>query len=58
MEYVGRKVRKECPGLGVYHGTVISYDSETKLFQISYRNGGSECLRLDELVSGFWMMMN
>lgn len=51
MEYVGRKVRKECPGLGVCNGTVNSYDSETKLFQISYRNGGLECLRLDELVS-------
>ncbi|XP_074322413.1 DDT domain-containing protein PTM isoform X2 [Apium graveolens] len=53
MEYVGRKVRKVCvgPGLGVYNGTVNSYDFESKLFQISYRNGGSECLRLDELVS-------
>ncbi|KAK1390858.1 DNA binding,zinc ion binding,DNA binding [Heracleum sosnowskyi] len=53
MEYVGRKVRKEWPGpeRGVYNGTVNSYDSETELFQISYRNGDSECLRVEDLVS-------
>lgn len=51
MEYVGRKVRKECPGLGVYNGTVNSFDSESKLYQISYGNGGSECLQFSELVS-------
>ncbi|XP_063937652.1 DDT domain-containing protein PTM isoform X2 [Daucus carota subsp. sativus] len=50
MEYVGRKVRKECPGLGLYEGTVNSFDSESNLYQISYRNGDSECLKLSGLV--------
>lgn len=42
MEFVGRTVRKDFPGRGVFSGVVRSYDAATGAFVISYQNGDSE----------------
>ncbi|XP_021998585.1 DDT domain-containing protein PTM [Helianthus annuus] len=49
MEFVGRTVRKEFEGFGVFSGVVKSYDSESGLFEIGYDDGDSEEIDLSEL---------
>ncbi|KAK3005003.1 hypothetical protein RJ639_016120, partial [Escallonia herrerae] len=51
MEYVGRTLRKEFKGFGIYSGTVNSYDSSTRLFKIAYEDGDSEELEFSEVIS-------
>ncbi|XP_071696426.1 DDT domain-containing protein PTM-like [Rutidosis leptorrhynchoides] len=49
MEFVGRTVRKELKGIGVFNGTVKSYDLSTKLFEIGYEDRDSEEIDHNEL---------
>ncbi|KAK2973175.1 hypothetical protein RJ640_009805 [Escallonia rubra] len=51
MEYVGRTLRKEFKGFGIFSGTVNSYDSSTRLFRIAYEDGDSEELEFSEVIS-------
>ncbi|GMH11463.1 hypothetical protein Nepgr_013304 [Nepenthes gracilis] len=49
MEYVGKPVKKEFSGFGVFKGVVESYDSSTGFFRIAYEDGDSEDLDLSEV---------
>lgn len=51
MEYVGRKVKKQFDGSGLYTGLVRSYDDETKFFEIVYEDGDFEEMDLSEVLS-------
>lgn len=51
MEYVGRKVKKEFQGYGIFTGTVRSHDSSSGYFRIEYEDGDSEELDLFEMSS-------
>lgn len=42
MEFVGRTVRKEFEGLGVFSGIVRSYDPSSGFFEVVYDDGDSE----------------
>ncbi|KAG2674759.1 hypothetical protein I3760_13G153500 [Carya illinoinensis] len=53
MEFLGRSVKKEFKGFGVFSGTVRSYDASSGLFEIVYENGGSEELEFAEVASLF-----
>ena len=41
MEFVGRTVKKDFKGFGVFSGTVRSYDVSSGLFKIVYDNSVS-----------------
>ncbi|KAL6966592.1 hypothetical protein U1Q18_032374 [Sarracenia purpurea var. burkii] len=61
MEFVGRIVRKEFKGFGVFTGVVNSYDPSTGFFEIVYEDGDSEELELPEIASlleGSGMVVN
>ncbi|KAF2924317.1 DDT domain-containing protein PTM [Oryza sativa Japonica Group] len=47
---VGRAVRKEFPGFGVFDGVVESYDAEAGYFRVMYEDGDSEEVELGEVV--------
>lgn len=49
MEFVGRPVKKEFHGFGIFSGLVKSYDSESGFFEILYEDGDSEELEWSEL---------
>ncbi|KAK1439444.1 hypothetical protein QVD17_05262 [Tagetes erecta] len=51
MEFVGRKVKKQFEGFGVFSGVVKSYDSSTGFFEIGYEDGDSEEIDLSELTA-------
>ncbi|KAF5730840.1 DNA binding zinc ion binding DNA binding putative isoform 3 [Tripterygium wilfordii] len=51
MEYVGKTLKKEFAGFGVFSGIVKSYDSASGLFEIVYEDGDSEELELAEMAS-------
>ncbi|KAD3640268.1 hypothetical protein E3N88_29491 [Mikania micrantha] len=51
MEFVGRKLRKEFEGFGVFSGVVKSYDSSSGFFEIGYDDGDSEEIDLSELTA-------
>lgn len=51
MEFVGRKVRKEFEGYGVFSGVVKSYDSSSGFFEIGYDDGDSEEIDFPELAA-------
>ncbi|KAG6682665.1 hypothetical protein I3842_13G154300 [Carya illinoinensis] len=53
MEFLGRSVKKEFKGFGVFSGTVRSYDASSGLFEIVYEDGGSEELEFAEVASLF-----
>lgn len=42
MEFLGKMVKKEFKGFGVFDGVVDSYDSSTGFFKILYEDGDSE----------------
>ncbi|KAF0907387.1 hypothetical protein E2562_015879 [Oryza meyeriana var. granulata] len=46
---VGRAVRKEFPGFGVFDGVVESYDAEAGYFRVMYEDGDSEEVELGEM---------
>ncbi|CBI24209.3 unnamed protein product, partial [Vitis vinifera] len=49
MEFVGRPVKKEFHGFGIFSGLVKSYDPESGFFEILYEDGDSEELEWSEL---------
>lgn len=51
MEFVGKRVRKEFLGFGVYTGIVKSYNSGSGLFEIVYEDGDSEELKFSQVAS-------
>ncbi|KAA8528057.1 hypothetical protein F0562_035074 [Nyssa sinensis] len=51
MEFVGKTVRKEFKGFGVFSGIVKSYDRSTGFYEIVYEDGDSEELDLSEVAS-------
>ncbi|KAL5831783.1 hypothetical protein ACOSQ4_017137 [Xanthoceras sorbifolium] len=51
MEFVGRTVKKEFHGVGVFTGVVHSYDESSKFFEIVYEDGDSEEMDLSEVAS-------
>ncbi|KAL4590649.1 hypothetical protein LXL04_003588 [Taraxacum kok-saghyz] len=51
MEFVGRTVRKEFKGFGVFSGVVKSYDSSSGFFEIGYEDGDSEEIDFSELAA-------
>ncbi|KAI3814186.1 hypothetical protein L1987_18934 [Smallanthus sonchifolius] len=51
MEFVGRRVRKEFKGFGVFSGIVKSYDSSSGFFEIGYDDGDSEEIDFSELTA-------
>ncbi|GAB4856004.1 hypothetical protein Ancab_024643 [Ancistrocladus abbreviatus] len=51
MEFVGKTVRKEFSGHGVFEGVIEAYDSSTGFFRIAYEDGDSEELELSEVTS-------
>ncbi|XP_052197316.1 DDT domain-containing protein PTM isoform X7 [Diospyros lotus] len=53
MEFVGKTLKKEFAGLGVFAGVVNSYDASTGFFEILYEDGDSEELELSEVSSLF-----
>ncbi|XP_040993587.1 DDT domain-containing protein PTM-like [Juglans microcarpa x Juglans regia] len=53
MEFVGRAVKKEFEGFGVFSGTVRSYDASSGFFEILYEDGDFEELEFSELASLF-----
>nr|XP_048322407.1 DDT domain-containing protein PTM-like isoform X3 [Ziziphus jujuba var. spinosa] len=55
MEFVGRKVKKEFEGHGVFSGIVKSYDPSSGIFEVVYDDGGSEeldCAEVSFLIEG------
>ena len=53
MEFVGRTVKKDFKGFGVFAGTVRSYDASSGLYEIVYAGGDSEELDYSQLASVF-----
>lgn len=51
MEFIGRTLKKEFQGFGVFTGIVQSYDESSKYFEIVYEDGDSEELDFEEVVS-------
>lgn len=51
MEFIGRTVRKDFKGFGVFAGVVNSYNSSTGFFKIVYEDGDSEELEMPEVLS-------
>ncbi|KAJ0084474.1 hypothetical protein Patl1_29477 [Pistacia atlantica] len=51
MEFIGRTLKKEFQGFGVFTGTIQSYDESSKYFEIVYEDGDSEELDFSEVVS-------
>ncbi|KAI3664245.1 hypothetical protein L6452_44728 [Arctium lappa] len=51
MEFVGRTLKKEFKGFGVFSGVVKSYDSSSELFEIGYEDGDSEEIEFSELAA-------
>uniref|UniRef100_A0A5B6ZI79 DDT domain-containing protein PTM n=1 Tax=Davidia involucrata TaxID=16924 RepID=A0A5B6ZI79_DAVIN len=51
MEFLGRTVRKEFKGFGVFSGIVKSYDPSTGFYEIVYEDGDCEELELSEIAS-------
>lgn len=51
MEFVGRTVRKEFKGFGVFSGVVKSYDSSSGFFEIGYEDDDSEEIDFSELAA-------
>ncbi|KAJ9699202.1 hypothetical protein PVL29_008014 [Vitis rotundifolia] len=49
MEFVGRPVKKEFHGFGIFSGLVKSYDPESGFFEVLYEDGDSEELEWSEL---------
>ncbi|KAJ9537124.1 hypothetical protein OSB04_029857 [Centaurea solstitialis] len=49
MEFVGRTLKKEFKGFGVFTGVVKSYDSSSELFEIVYEDRESEEIEFSEL---------
>ena len=49
MEFVGRPVKKEFQGFGIFKGLVKSFDPESGFFEILYEDGDSEELEWSEL---------
>ncbi|XP_057955453.1 DDT domain-containing protein PTM isoform X2 [Malania oleifera] len=49
MEFVGRTVKKEFQGFGVFAGTIKSFDPSSGLFEIVYEDGDSEDMDLAEI---------
>lgn len=50
MEFVGKIVKKEFKGFGVFEGVVESYDSSTGFFKILYEDGDCEEADFSEVV--------
>lgn len=51
MEFVGRTLKKEFKGFGVFSGVVKSYDSSSEFFEIGYEDGDSEEIEFSELAA-------
>ncbi|XP_024985187.1 DDT domain-containing protein PTM isoform X1 [Cynara cardunculus var. scolymus] len=51
MEFVGRTLKKEFRGFGVFSGVVKSYDSASEFFEIGYEDGDSEEIEFSELAA-------
>lgn len=51
MELVGRTIKKEFQGFGVFTGTLRSFDPSTGFFEILYEDGDSEELEFYEIAS-------
>ncbi|GKV16575.1 hypothetical protein SLEP1_g27197 [Rubroshorea leprosula] len=51
MEFVGKTVKKDFKGFGVFTGVVKSYDNSSGFFEIVYADGDSEELDLSEVAS-------
>ncbi|KAL9458652.1 hypothetical protein AB3S75_007506 [Citrus x aurantiifolia] len=51
MEFVGRKVKKEFRGFGVFTGTIQSYDESSKFYEIAYEDGDLEEVDVSEVAS-------
>ncbi|KAJ8446872.1 hypothetical protein Cgig2_016182 [Carnegiea gigantea] len=49
MEFLGKMVKKEFEGFGVFDGVVDSYDSSTGFFKILYEDGDSEEADISEV---------
>ncbi|KAK9273076.1 hypothetical protein L1049_017883 [Liquidambar formosana] len=49
MEYVGKMLKKEFQGYGVFSGIVNSYDPSSGFFEIFYEDGDSEELEMSEV---------
>ncbi|KAL2941978.1 DDT domain-containing protein PTM [Bienertia sinuspersici] len=49
MEFVGKTVKKDFKGFGVFEGVVESFDSSTGFFKILYEDGDSEEADLSEV---------
>ncbi|GAV75423.1 PHD domain-containing protein/DDT domain-containing protein [Cephalotus follicularis] len=53
MEFVGKSLKKDFKGHGVFTGTVRSYDASTGFFDVVYEDGDSEELDFNEVASLF-----
>lgn len=51
MEFVGRKVKKEFRGFGVFTGTIQSYNESSKFYEIAYEDGDLEEVDVSEVAS-------
>lgn len=51
MDYVGRRVKKEFQGYGIFDGMVRSFDSSRGYYRIEYEDGDSEELELPDMAS-------
>ncbi|XP_027163771.1 DDT domain-containing protein PTM [Coffea eugenioides] len=51
MDYVGRRVKKEFQGYGIFGGTVRSFDSSRGYYRIEYEDGDSEELEMSDMAS-------